>query len=404
MRLAVPAHSPPPSPPPPARSCGPCGPRRRRGTHGTCRRPRLLHAYGASERARSTVSSSVSPSSTGQVPERPSSVAVRAACEASPEACAAAARRRPHGRSPGGCGPSAPRALQGPLGVPHQPQGTAQEPAVDVRERQQRRKQPRQALLVEAPLTAGPSAAPPGQHRDQLEPLGVAVLQVRDLVQEHRRRGGAVTAHQAEARFRFAVQQGRRHGQDRGDAAAADDCREVPGTRRQQEPAHGLHDLDGVPHRELLEGVRGELAAVDQPDAHAEHRIHPGRYGTGADRVGTACLLAAGRHPAQRDVLARRMAERVPQLCGDREGDGHGVVGEPLDFAHPERMEHLQLLEVVEGLPAGRAAAQCLARGGGEPAEQLECRSSRSAGSGWRAPGGPGRRPPAGGAARCRTR
>lgn len=173
----------------------------------------------------------LSPRSTGQVPDRPCRVAVRVAC-AGVSAVGTGVGAEPSStwkiswwirpRST----PRPRRACSAPWTSPKGPQrnqpsmvstGSSEGRSVASRSRSSLAGRQTRLLFL------------PGEDGDQLEAVGVAVLQVGDLVEEHRGRGGAVAADQAEPGLGLTGEQGGRDRQDGGDAAAADDGREVAG-------------------------------------------------------------------------------------------------------------------------------------------------------------------------------
>lgn len=95
-------------------------------------------------------------------------------------------------------GPVDTEAVQCAFRRQNQTERPAQIPAVDLSHREQRRQQPGQSLPVEPAGRQTGLLLLTGEHRHQLEPVRVAVLEVGDLVQEHRRGRGPVAPDQTE--------------------------------------------------------------------------------------------------------------------------------------------------------------------------------------------------------------
>ena len=138
-----------------------------------------------------------------------------------------------------------------------------------------------------------------------------------------------------------------------------------------------------------------------------------------ADRVVAAHLVAVDLG-AHREVLAGVEGVAVAQLVGHGEGDGDGVVGQPLDGLHRQRVEDAvparrravtgasvtsERLEVVERLEAGVAGPQRLARRRAETATARGCPALPHCGqrTDSETQDGPARRACGAAAARCRS-
>ena len=157
------------------------------------------------------------------------------------------------------------------------------------------------------------------EHHVQRQARQVAVLEVLDLLGEHRRALLAVAVDQREARLRLGAEDGLHDRQDRRDAAAAGDA-EVVARRarveRNEEAPLGRHHLQRVAGLERVVDPGREDAARHLADADAQLAV--GR--AGADRV-RAALLAAGDDLLQRQVLALGEAELLGELGRDVERD-----------------------------------------------------------------------------------
>ena len=80
------------------------------------------------------------------------------------------------------------------------------------------------------------------------------------------------------------------------------------------------HHLDDVARRQIVVGEGREDAARHLLDADAQPSLAQAR----TDRIGAAHILAADRR-AQRQVLARLVAESFAQRLGHVEGDAHRI-------------------------------------------------------------------------------
>ena len=192
----------------PARSCGPSAPRPRPGRTRQVPHTPPLQAYGASARLRSTVSSTDSPSCTGQLPERPSRVAVTVAAAPGP----VPASVRPWSRRVAS-GASVTWKISWWIRAPRHPERRAAlarrpGPGRAARTGTSRRCRSTGSSAGSSPVSRSSSSRPGGQpaccssresDRHQLEAVREAVLEVGDLLQEHRRGGRSVAAYQAEA-------------------------------------------------------------------------------------------------------------------------------------------------------------------------------------------------------------
>ena len=229
----------------------------------------------------------------------------------------------------------------------------------------------------------------------QVEPVGVAVLEVLELLEEHDRPGGPVAVDQRDGALRLDLQRGRHDRQHRRDAAAGRDGAVVLGVgrvERGEEAAGRRHHVEHVADLQRAGGVPGERAAGQPLDADPQPAARlPGRRSS-------SCAGRRRRRPSVRTVRCWPCAEGVvvAQLVGDVEGDRHRVVGEPLDRCHRAAGgrrrgggrcrrgrssssvvdRHQMRLEVVERLAAGVARPQRLAGGRAEPAELAGVRAA----------------------------
>ena len=176
------------------------------------------------------------------------------------------------------------------------------------------------------------------EHVNQLEPVRVTVLEVLEVLQEHDVEDGAVDVDQDRAAPGFDLQGGAEDGQHRRDARAGRDG-SVPlaltGVQGGGEAAGWRHDVQHVARPESFGYITREDAVRDPLDADAQ----PAGGSGGAEGVVAAHVVTYDRGP-YRHVLPGLEAELVAQLRRDVEGDGHRVVGEPLDAGHAERVEH----------------------------------------------------------------
>ncbi len=101
------------------------------------------------------------------------------------------------------------------------------------------------------------------------------------------------------------------------------------------EAAGRRHDVQDIAGLEVFGNVAGEDAVGDALDADPQ----PPGGGRGADGVVAPHLVAHHGRP-DRHVLPGLEAELLAQLRRNVEGDGHRVVGQPLDAGHAERVEH----------------------------------------------------------------
>jgi hypothetical protein len=111
------------------------------------------------------------------------------------------------------------------------------------------------------------------EHVVQRQPRQVAVLQVLELLEEHRRAELAVAVDQGEARAGLGGEHGLHDREDRRDAAAAGDAEVVAlGLRveRHEEAALGRHHLDRVARPSATRGSRSRSAARHLADADAQ--------------------------------------------------------------------------------------------------------------------------------------
>ena len=178
------------------------------------------------------------------------------------------------------------------------------------------------------------------EHRVQGQAREVAVLQVFQLLLEHRGRRRAVAVQQRAAHPRRRGQQGAQDGQDGRDATAAGNGQHVRGAVGAGECSGGLaetalrlHDLQRVPGLELAMHPGGEDAPRHAAHAHAQ-RFARRR----ADGVGAAQVLAGNVVP-QRQVLARREGEVARLPRGHLESDDHRIVGVRAHVLHAQGME-----------------------------------------------------------------
>ncbi len=129
------------------------------------------------------------------------------------------------------------------------------------------------------------------QDVDDLQAVGVARLELVELVAEHRRWPGAVAVDQREAALGLDLERRLEHRQDRRDAAADGDRDVVLAVervqRRAEAPGRG-HHLEHVAGLELLGDEGGERAAGDVLDRDPQRRAGGGR----ADRVVAPHALA----------------------------------------------------------------------------------------------------------------
>ncbi len=105
-----------------------------------------------------------------------------------------------------------------------------------------------------------------------------------------------------------------------------------------------VNDPSGVMTSSTSPGATTSLRKVDirpsgtRADGDPAQVLHAGRAARLADRVGLAHLLAVDARP-DGEVLTRLEAVLLEELVGHLEGDGDGVVGEPLDRGDGERVE-----------------------------------------------------------------
>jgi hypothetical protein len=171
----------------------------------------------------------------------------------------------------------------------------------------------------------------------QGEPVGEAVLEVGELLEEHHRADRAVAVDQRHPAVRLDLEHRPDDREHRGDAAAGSDCAVVPGLRRVEvrgEPTGRRHHLDDVADLQGRGRVGRERAAGQPLDPDPQPAARRGR----ADRVVAPHLLAFDLG-AQGQVLAGFVDVVVGQLFGNLEGDGDGVVGQRLDGVDPQRMK-----------------------------------------------------------------
>ena len=251
----------------------------------------------------------------------------------------------------------------------------AEEPRVDVGDRDERGQDPLEPVAVEPTAEQLDVGGLAGQHVDQVESAGVAVLEVLELLQEHDRLRRAVAVQQREPALGLVPQRGgeeRDHGRD---PAAGGDRHVVLAVRRVErggEPAGRRHHLELVADLQRLGDELGERSAAEP--LHRDPQ--PALAGRRADRVVAPHVVTDQRRP-DRHVLAGLEVVRVGEVGRDLERDRDRVVGQRLDLADPQRVElrvpmtglavgdgdlgHSDRLEVVErlGARASRPTATC---------------------------------------------
>ena len=175
------------------------------------------------------------------------------------------------------------------------------------------------------------------EHVVQHQAREVAVLEVFDLLLEHRGLQRAVAVDQGEAAVRLARQHGLHDGQDGRDAAAARNAQVMPVRRRlkrHEEAALRRHHLQCVAHLEPGVDPVGKHAAADFAHAHAQLVV----VHTGADGVRAAQVLPVNVG-AQREVLALGEAEHLAQVGWHVERDDDRLRRVRLDRAHAQGVE-----------------------------------------------------------------
>ena len=170
----------------------------------------------------------------------------------------------------------------------------------------------------------------------QLQAGAVAVLQVGELVGEHDRVGAPVAVEQRDRRVRRRREHGGGDREHRGDPGAGDDedvvlagHGEVGGEAALRAAAPRARRRRRAVHQPGGEqpglAPRGRRSGARPPRARRSSR-------SGARRVRRRSGAAVSDWPARKRVV-------VGEVVGDVEGDRDGVVGEPLDAGHPQRVE-----------------------------------------------------------------
>ena len=250
-----------------------------------------MHAYGASGRAWSAASRIESPGVSSTVSRRPARVNVTVDAGYS-RAALAPSVSYPKNSSRWMCSGSTPRSISvsrtsavSSIG-PHRNHSSTVSGARSLASH-------RSSLSRSIrPHSVGGVERVAGEDVQDLEPVGVAGLELVELGAEHRRLARAVAVDQREPAVGLELERGLQHREDRGDAAADDDrdvVLAVERIERRAEPAGRGHHLEHVAGLQLLGDERRERAAGDVLDGDPQHRAGRGR----ADRVVAPDPLAA---------------------------------------------------------------------------------------------------------------
>ena len=191
------------------------------------------------------------------------------------------------------------------------------------------------------------------EHRNQLEPVEITVLQGQEVMAEQHRCGGLVAVQQRYPAGRIFLQRGANDRQHRRDAAAGGDAEVAdagPVRAGGGEPALGSCDIEPVPGAQGFVGVGAEAPAGLQLDAHLQRLARDA-----ADGIGTPHRLAF-EDAFEGEVLSRREPVLGREPAGNIQGDPHGARRFRNDAGDFETVKfHPECLQVTPVTPYQRA-------------------------------------------------